>query len=103
MGVTDLQLERMPTAQVECLHRGLQCLRGQIAEPSQYFLDSDASVVLVWELMNFRVTLQVTQGGVPSTDVQTIGRIEDLPLVAGLMRFNQMLISAFEKGELPPG
>lgn len=99
--MTDLQLDRMPQAQVECLRRGLSALHGQIAEPVRYFLDSDASVILVWELMNFRVTLKVTQGGAPSTNVETIGRIEDLPLVAGLMRFNQTLISAFEKGELP--
>lgn len=97
-----LELERMPQAQVECLHRGLNCLRGEIPDPVSYGLDDDGNVVLRWELGNFEVTLRVTQGGVPSTNVNTIGRIEDMPLVVGLMRFNQMLICAFELGGLPP-
>ena len=102
MAVTNLQLDRMPQAQVECLARGMRCLKGRFAEPHTYGLNDDGDVVLTWTVDGFQVTLTVTQGGVPSTNVQTVGRIEDLPLVAGLMRFNQTLISAFELGTLPP-
>lgn len=49
-----------------------------------------------WDLPGYVVRLEVAPDGTPRADVTTRGRIEEYPLVAGLMLFLAQLQTAFD-------
>ena len=96
--VTFGDLLALTPTQVEVIGRGILASVPAPRDTGMMGEGDNRLFYMKWEVTNFAVTVAVGQDGTVTTSVDTIGRLEDFPLVGALMKFNTQLYLAFTEG-----